>query len=136
MFLSLIHILSSLVSGTLGWQSLNQQAKNEAQSDNAEYAHVELLKLEKLPDGTKTQNPVPGAAFFLFTEGGEQLGGRYVTDSDGKISVRLEPGEYYFEEIFPSTGFSFDKGADGTAISRYPLTVTGEETEPCLLYTS
>ena len=26
--------------------------------------------------------------------------------------------------------FSFDKGADGTAISRYPLTVTGEETEP------
>lgn len=128
--LAAVFVLSSLVSGTLGWQSLNQQAKNEAQSDNAEYAHVELLKLEKLPDGTKTQNPVPGAAFFLFIEGGEQLGGRYVTDSDGKISVRLEPGEYYFEEIFPSTGFSFDKGADGTAISRYPLTVTGEETEP------
>ncbi|MFQ9798486.1 MAG: hypothetical protein ACLR23_05630 [Clostridia bacterium] len=50
-------------------KSLNQQAKNEAQSDNAEYAHVELLKLEKLPDGTKTQNPVPGAAFFLFYRG-------------------------------------------------------------------
>ena len=27
-------------------------------------------------------------AFFLFTEGGEQRGGRYVTDGDGKMCIR------------------------------------------------
>ena len=109
MLLTAVFLLSSLITGTLGWQSLGQSAKNETQSEIPAYADVELLKLEKLPDGTETEIPVPGAAFFLFTADGRQVGGRYVTDSDGKVSVSLKPGEYYFEESSPAPGFAFDK---------------------------
>ena len=130
MLLTAVFLLSSLITGTLGWQSLGQTAKNETQSEIPAYADVELLKQEKQPDGTETEIPVPGAAFYLFTEDGMQLGGRYVTDSDGTISVSLEPGEYYFEEFSPAPGFAFDTDARRpTAITRYPFVVTGNETE-------
>ena len=33
MLLTALFLLSSLITGTLGWQSLGQQAKNEAQSE-------------------------------------------------------------------------------------------------------
>lgn len=125
--LAAVFVLSGLVSGTLGWQSLNQQAKNETQSKPVQA--VELLKLQKLPDGTETQIPVPGAVFYLFTKDGVQIGGRYVTNEEGKIPVRLEPGDYYFEEFSPAPGFTFDKDADGNRLTRYPFTVTGVETE-------
>lgn len=92
--LAAVFVLSGLVSGTLGWQSLSQQARNETQSKIVQ--DVELLKLQKLPDGTENQIPVPGAVFYLFTADGVQIGGRYVTNSEGKIPVRLEPGSYYF----------------------------------------
>ena len=129
MLLTAVFLLSSLITGTLGWQSLGQTAKNETQSEIPAYADVELLKQEKQPDGTETEIPVPGAAFYLFTEDGMQLGGRYVTDSDGTISVSLEPGEYYFEEFSPAPGFAFDTDAGGNRITRYPFVVTGNETE-------
>ena len=129
MLLTALFLLSSLITGTLGWQSLGQQAKNEAQSEVSANIDVELLKLEKLPDGTETENSVPGAAFYLFTQDGTQLGGRYVTDSDGKVSVSLKPGEYYFEESAPALGFTFDKDEQDQPITRYPFTVTGEATE-------
>lgn len=125
--LAAVFVLSGLVSGTLGWQSLSQQARNDTQSKIVQ--DVELLKLQKLPDGTETQIPVPGAVFYLFTKDGVQIGGRYVTGEEGKIPVRLEPGDYYFEEFSPAPGFTFDTGADGSRITRYPFTVTGDETE-------
>ena len=125
--LAAVFVLSGLVSGTLGWQSLSQQARNDTQSKIIQ--DVELLKLQKLPDGTETQIPVPGAVFYLFTKDGAQIGGRYVTGEEGKIPVRLEPGDYYFEEFSPAPGFTFDTDADGSRITRYPFTITGEETE-------
>ena len=125
--LAAVFVLSGLVSGTLGWQSLSQQARNETQSKIVQ--DVELLKLQKLPDGTENQIPVPGAVFYLFTADGVQIGGRYVTNSEGKIPVRLEPGSYYFEEFSPAPGFTFDKDADGNRITRYPFTVTENDTE-------
>ncbi len=67
--------------------------------------------------------------FYLFTADGVQIGGRYVTNSEGKIPVRLEPGSYYFEEFSPAPGFTFDKDADGNRITRYPFTVTENDTE-------
>ncbi|MFQ9797869.1 MAG: collagen binding domain-containing protein [Clostridia bacterium] len=57
------------------------------------------------------------------------MGGRYVTDENGTISVSLEPGEYYFEESSPAPGFAFDNDEKGQQLTRYPFTVTGEETE-------
>ena len=127
--LTIVLLLSSIVSGTYAWQNISQQAKNEAQNTIAIYVNVELVKLQKLPDGTETQIPVPGAEFYLFTKDGVQIGGRYVTNSEGKIPVRLEPGDYYFEEFSPAPGFAFDKDADGNRLTRYPFTVTGVETE-------
>ncbi|MFQ9797868.1 MAG: hypothetical protein ACLR23_01965 [Clostridia bacterium] len=59
MLLTAVFLLSSLITGTLGWQSLGQTAKNEAQSEVLRHADVELLKLEKLPDGTETENLRP-----------------------------------------------------------------------------
>ena len=127
MLLTAVFLLSSLITGTLGWQSLGQTAKNEAQSEILR--QVELLKLEKLPDGTETEIPVPGAAFYLFAEDGAQIGGRYVTDENGTIPVSLKPGEYYFEESSPVPGFAFDTDEKGQQLTRYPFVVTGNETE-------
>lgn len=126
-------ILSSILTGTLAWQGLSQTALNETKGQTEALSSVQLLKLEKLPDGTVTELPVPGAVFYLFTEDGQQIGGRYVTDKDGKISVELEPGNYYFEEIDPSPGYTFDTEADGSRKTRYPFTVTGEETDPVVV---
>ena len=133
MALMVVFVLSSLITGTLGWQSLSQQAKNETQSQLIAYADVELTKLERDTEGNETITPVPGAAFSIFTSDGEPLGGRYITDEKGKIAVQLPAGSYYFEELAPSTGFTFDTDKTGQRIIRYPFTVTGEETEPVMV---
>jgi pilin isopeptide linkage protein len=125
--LAAVFVLTGFVSGTLGWQSLSQRVKNEAQSEV--FRQVELLKQEKKPDGTETEIPVPGAAFYLFTEDGTQIGGRYVTDENGTISVSLKSGKYYFEESAPAPDFTFDTDIQDQPVTRYPFTVTGEETE-------
>ena len=127
--LTIVLLLSSIVSGTYAWQNISQQVKNEAQNTIAIYMNVELVKLEKLPDGTGTQTPVPGAAFYLYKEDGTQIGGRYITDSEGKIPVQLEPGSYYFEESAPAPGYTFDTDETGQRKVRYPFTVTGAEAE-------
>jgi pilin isopeptide linkage protein len=127
--LTIVFVLSGMVSGTLGWQSLSQQAQNESEDNLPHYANVELFKLEKLPDDTLTQTPVSGAAFYLYKEDGAQLGGRYVTDSEGKIPVQLESGNYYFEEAAPAPGYTFDTDKTGQRKIKYPFTVTENETE-------
>ena len=131
--LTVLFLLSSLLTGTLGWQSLSQNANNELREHEERFTEVRLLKLEKQPDGIETEIPVPGAAFYLFTADGTQLGGRYVTGSDGKVSVSLEPGEYYFEESAPAPGFSFDIDETGQRVTRYPFTITGDETETVIV---
>ena len=88
---------------------------------------------ERDTEGNETITPVPGAAFSIFTSDGEPLGGRYITDEKGKIAVQLPAGSYYFEELAPSTGFTFDTDKTGQRIIRYPFTVTGEETEPVMV---
>ena len=89
--LTAVFALSAVMTGTLGWQSISQEAKNELGSSVERLVETELLKLEKLPDGTETDRPVPGASFYLFTAEGEQIGGLYHTDENGKIPVRLPP---------------------------------------------
>lgn len=121
--LAVIFIISAMMTGTYGWQSVNQQAQNEKIGQARTYA-VELLKLEKLPDGTLTETAVSGAAFYLFTAAGEQLGGRYVSDAQGKITVQLPKGDYYFEEADPGPNHTFDT-ENGQRKTRYPFTVVG-----------
>ncbi len=116
---------SMLLGGTLAWKSLDQTARNDMRQLNG--VPVELVKLEKRADGTATENPIPGAEFFLFTAGGKQIGGRYLTDELGKIAVTLEPGEYYFQETYPSFDYDFDLDDSGQPITRYPFTVREKE---------
>ena len=89
-FLTAVFILSAVVTGTYSWYSL-QSVTNETAGT---FAQVRLQKLQKLPDGTETDIPVPGAAFSLFTADGGQIGGRMVTDETGAITLRLPAGEY------------------------------------------
>lgn len=129
--LTVVFVLSGVLSGTAAWQSANQQTKNEL-AGTAREMDVELLKLLKQLDGTLTEIPVPDAAFYLFTEDGKQIGGRYETDENGRISVQLPPGNYYFEEIMPAPGYDFDQ-ENGALKTRYEFTVTGEETDPIVV---
>lgn len=123
--LTMIFASSALVTGTYGWYSLNQTAKNETR-DEVNY-EVELVKLEKREEG-KEEKPLEGVEFYLFTADGKQIGGKYVTNSEGKIPVTLGKGEYYFEEVNPGPGYTFDK-ENGQPKTRYPFTITGETKE-------
>lgn len=119
-------VLSTAVTSTLGWQS-SQQTKNETAGAGKAF-DVNLLKLEKLSDGTLTKTPISGAGFYLYTSNGEQLGGLYKTDKNGKVQVQLKKGDYVFEEAFPTAGHMFDQ-KDGTSITRYPFSVKGASEE-------
>lgn len=123
--LTLVFVCSGVFTGTLGWQSVNQETRNET-AGVARRFDVQLLKQEKGLDGTLTQTPIPGAAFYLFTQEGEQIGGRYVSDENGNILVQLPYGSYYFEEIDPSPGYDFDR-ENGEKKTRYPFTITGSQ---------
>lgn len=94
-FLTLVFILSAFITGTYSYQSL-QTVTNETA---ATIIQVRLQKLEKLPDGTETDVPVSGAAFYLFSADGEQIGGSLTTDDAGEIIQRLPAGSYYFENL-------------------------------------
>jgi len=109
------------VGGTLAWKSLGQTARNEKVQGTVK-GRVELVKREKKPDGTKTETLIPGAEFYLYDNNGKQKGGKYTTDESGRITVSLEPGEYYFEEAHPSFGYDFDV-KDGERVTRYTFTV-------------
>lgn len=115
-FLTAVFVFSAVITGTYSWYSL-QTTVNEASQT---IAAVRLQKREKLPDGTVTDNPVPGAAFCLFTADSKQIGGIYTTDEAGEISVRLPAGSYYFEELLPAPGYAFDSQG-GERITHYPF---------------
>ena len=133
-FLVLLLILSSVMTGTLCWQT--QQLTTNIVTGKADEPGgpgggpspssktVELIKLEKKADGTLTETPISGTAFFLFSENGTQVGARYITDENGKITVKLQNGKYYFEETAPSVGYTYDT-KDGQNVTQYPFTVSG-----------
>lgn len=134
LFLAGAFVISAIVTGTYGWQSVNQQAQNEKIGTAKTYP-VELHKLEKLPDGTLTETPVPNAVFYLYTADGEQIGGQYISDSEGKIYVQLPQGDYYFEEVDPGSSHTFDT-ENGQRKTRYPFTVIGNQTTEVTVVTA
>lgn len=115
-FLTAVFVFSAVVTGTYSWYSFQTTVNEASQTISA----VRLQKREKLPDGTVTNHPVPGAAFYLFTAEGEQIGGRYVTNEAGEISLRLPAGSYYFEEILSAPGYAFDSQG-GEPVTHYPF---------------
>ena len=125
---TLILVIPLLITGTFAWQSVSQQALNETGGREDVVFDIELLKFEKSPSGDLTEIIVSGATFYLFTSYGQQIGGRYETDDEGRISVSLPAGEYYFEETDPGNSHTFDE-ENGQLKTRYPFTVTGNETE-------
>lgn len=125
--LALFLIVSAVLGGTFAWQNFGQGARNETAGEHL--IDVELLKLKKLPDGTRTKTPVSHASFYLFTEEGNQIGSQYTTDKDGKINVQLPKGKYYFMENSPAPGYLFDTDENGQRKIRYDFSITGDEME-------
>ncbi|WP_288395904.1 Cna B-type domain-containing protein [uncultured Vagococcus sp.] len=128
-------VVVAITSSTLAWQSTNQQAINTLGIDRVPYP-VELLKLAKDKNGNKTETPLEGTIFALYEvkeKSDQQIGGYYKTDKQGKIAVSLPSGNYYFEEITPSPGYTFDQSGDGKIKKRYPFTVTSGESSPLIV---
>ena len=115
------------LSGTYAWES-NQKAQNDIYGNGTEKIPVILVKQEKTPDGVSDGKVLPNTAFYLFHEDGTQIGGRYLTDENGEIHVELNPGNFYFEEITPAVGYTYDLDENGEPITRYPFVVTAQDT--------
>ncbi|MDR2957092.1 MAG: Cna B-type domain-containing protein [Coriobacteriales bacterium] len=123
-----IVLFTSLViqgySATFSTEIVNKFSRNATSS-------VELLKCERDQAGNTTDIPIPATEFFLYMKSGQpdqadiQIGGRYVTDAEGKILVTdLSYGEYYFLETNPAPGYSYDSDLEGEDVFIYPFEVT------------
>lgn len=119
-------LFSSFMAGTYAWQS-EQEVTNDVYGPGDVLVPVELIKLEKLQDGTLTEKPISGTVFYLFKDNGTQIGGRYLTDENGKINVQLPAGSYYFKEVSPSIGYTYDTDINGASITRYNFTVSEKD---------
>ena len=119
-------VISAILSGTYAWEN-EQQVLNDLSGKKTKLISVELLKIEKQTDLTDTEIPISDTAFYLFNENGTQVGGQYLTDENGKISLSLSAGEYYFEEIYPAVGYTYDTDENGKNITKYPFTVTNQD---------
>lgn len=115
----------SFVTGTFAWDT-EQQALNDVLDGTG--VKVVLTKYEKTKDGKETKDVVPKAEFALFEKDGTKLGTSFLTDSDGRITVTLPVGEYYFEETSPPEGYTYDRDKDGKNIKKYPFTVNDGDT--------
>ena len=122
---TMLFLFSVIMAGTYAWQSKQKACSNVYGSADPKIP-VELVVLEKLQDGTETQNPIPDTVFYLYQEDGTQIGTRYVTDEDGKVNLSLPAGKYYFEEVSPSIGYTYDTDTNGAAIKKYYFEVTAD----------
>ncbi|CAD5896359.1 conserved hypothetical protein [Carnobacterium maltaromaticum] len=124
--LLLLLTITGLVTGTRAWTSTGQGALNMLHM-NGKKQDVFLQKFERDLEGKETKTPIAGATFYLYQvkESEEiQIGSTYTTDQEGKIHSQVGAGDYYFEEINPSSGYTFDTDKNGASIKKYPFTVT------------
>ena len=125
-------LLATGITGTWAWSSGRQSAINDGQVQTAKRT-VQLLKLERDTEGNTTDSPVPGADFVLYAitqqdpEVYEQVvledEALWTTDADGRISLALPPGRYFFREVRLPYGFAPDKDPQGQELRRYDFTV-------------
>lgn len=122
---SVLFAISAFVSVTYAWEN-EQQATNNLYGSKTKFNSVELVKLEKSEDDS-AEIAIPDTAFYLFKANGAQVGGRYVTDKNGKIHVSLPAGNYYFEEASPAVGYTYDKDKNGDIITKYEFSVKDDD---------
>lgn len=127
----LLTMIVTGITGTLAWNSGRQSALNLGQTRMGERP-VHLLKLEIDTEGNQTELPVPGADFLLFEipannpDSPVQIQATFTTDQEGRITVSLPPGRYFFQEIRLPYSFAPDLDSENQPIRRYDFTVTEE----------
>jgi len=121
-----VMLLSAVMTGSYAWQAATNKENEFSGTQASDYAAV-LLKYEREADGGESENPISDTVFYLYKlASGErtQVGGRYLTDSTGKVEVQgLTAGEYVFVEPQPKYGYAYDKDDDGNDIREYHFTV-------------
>ncbi|MBQ4650040.1 MAG: Cna B-type domain-containing protein [Firmicutes bacterium] len=130
---TIIFAVSSFMSGSYAWQSLEQFATNTMQGVVAP-TNVKLTKYEKPADGGPLQKRLEGAEFYLYEvvedKDGEtdmeQIGAVYTTNASGEIRLTLPEGDYCFKEITPPMGYTFD---DEHGPKYYFQVATGQRSE-------
>lgn len=130
--LFLVLFISILLCCTYCWTNISQNSIGLVRGGSVIEVDVELIKQEKSVDQKEEIKTISGTEFYLFKATGEQIGSKYVTDENGKINVKLTKGEYYFEEITPAIGYTFDK-VDGEKITKYYFTVNGKKNEKVIV---
>lgn len=127
----LLTLIATGITGTLAWSSGRQSALNQGQT-STEMRPVHLLKLERDTEGNQTEIAVPGADFVLYNnqdpENPVQIQTTFTTDQEGRITVSLPPGQYFFQETRLPYGFAPDLDSDNQPIRRYDFTVTMDTT--------
>ncbi len=122
MFFGTVLLLAG-ISQTYAWNS-EQQATANIYGEKPKLVLVEL----ELRSYEKQRNSAVGStAFYLYKANGTQVGGRYITDKNGKISLYLPFGSYYFEQAEPAIGYTYDTDEEGNQITKYPFDVTEED---------
>ena len=128
--LACVLVLLAITAATLALPLLDQHGSNEF-SGNSHVTNVILKKFERDVQGVLTTTPIPGAQFFLFkvAEPADiEIGDLYTTDGNGWIVMHdVAPGEYYFLEYNPPSGYTFDTDASDNPVVKYSFTVTGNE---------
>ena len=124
---TIVFIISLTLCCTYCFSSINQTSVGLASGESNIKVSVELNKLEK-----DTNKAISGTQFYLFKDSGQQIGSTYTTDEFGKINVLLTKGNYYFQEITPSLGYTFDE-QDGEKITKYYFTVNGKKDEEVVI---
>lgn len=121
-------IASFLVYFTYCFTSINQETIGLASGHSVIDVNVELNKFDK-----NNNTPISKTVFYLYDSNNNQIGARFITDENGKINTSLKRGEYYFKEISPSTGYTYDQNENNEIIKKYPFTVNGKKDEKVII---
>lgn len=114
-------LMAAVLPAAYAWEN-EQQALNHVREEGTA-ATVLLQKLEKQADGTPTDQALPNAVFRLYRADGTPIGDPLTTDSHGQLLAELPVGSYYWKEMTPPEGYTFDRDKNGDDIREYPFTV-------------
>ncbi len=123
-----IFLCALLVQGTFAWIHMTQHVNGAVLFIHKTYP-VELHKYQRQTDATYTEIPMEDVGFALYKENGEQVETIFWTDEEGKIYTKLPVGNYYWKEIYYTTGWGPDIDQEGNTILTYPFEVTEHITE-------
>ncbi|QIK69367.1 Cna B-type domain-containing protein [Erysipelothrix sp. HDW6C] len=121
----LIALLAQVVLGVHGWFDDSQHKTNRFVR-GFDAHDVVLTKRSIAADRTVIDFSLEGAEFELYRVDAvdEKIGTTYTTDANGEIWMHnLEVGDYYFLEVNPPLGHSFDLDKTGNPIRKYTFKV-------------